>query len=195
MQHSAKYDVPQDLALLYDFLNSLDLRSYREKGAVHESHDELATPEALCGWMHAHSLAGPGSCSISEDEHRHALGLRDALRSYIGVAPGRRAQGGDAGECVSKIAFTYPLVVNINDRGGPELLPSPGASQLGRVLVELYGLALTGRLDRLKMCDSKDCQWIFFDRSKPGNRRWCSSALCGNRHKTRRYRQRARSGD
>jgi len=31
---------------------------------------------------------------------------------------------------------------------------------------------------------------IVYDRSKPGNRRWCSSALSGNRDKTRNYRAR-----
>ena len=36
-------------------------------------------------------------------------------------------------------------------------------------------------------------QWIFLDRSKPGNRRWCSSLICGNRQKTRDYRKRSRA--
>jgi CGNR zinc finger len=52
----------------------------------------------------------------------------------------------------------------------------------------LHRLAQGDRLDRLKMCASDACRWIFYDRSKPGNRRWCSSVLCGNREKTRSYR-------
>jgi predicted RNA-binding Zn ribbon-like protein len=33
---------------------------------------------------------------------------------------------------------------------------------------------------------------VFFDRSKPATRRWCMSTLCGNRMKTRTYRERRR---
>ena len=33
---------------------------------------------------------------------------------------------------------------------------------------------------------------MFYDRSKPTTRRWCSSLLCGNRQKTRAYRARQR---
>jgi hypothetical protein len=34
------------------------------------------------------------------------------------------------------------------------------------------------RLDRLKMCASEECRWVFYDRSKPGTGRRCASALC-----------------
>ena len=33
---------------------------------------------------------------------------------------------------------------------------------------------------------------LIFDRSKPATRRWCMSTLCGNRMKTRTYRERHR---
>jgi predicted RNA-binding Zn ribbon-like protein len=56
----------------------------------------------------------------------------------------------------------------------------------------MYLLSVTARLERLKVCSSEECRRVFFDRSKPGNRRWCSADLCGNRHKTRSYRQRQR---
>ena len=61
-------------------------------------------------------------------------------------------------------------------------------SGLGTILVELVRLSDSGRLARVKTCDSDECRWIFYDRSKPGNQRWCSSVLCGNREKTRSYR-------
>jgi predicted RNA-binding Zn ribbon-like protein len=61
---------------------------------------------------------------------------------------------------------------------------------LGAVLTELQCAAVTGRLDRLKMCASEECRWVFYDRSKPGTGRWCASALCGNRQKTRAYQLR-----
>jgi predicted RNA-binding Zn ribbon-like protein len=64
----------------------------------------------------------------------------------------------------------------------------------GSVLAALVRLSDSGRLERVKICDSDECRWVFYDRSKPGNRRWCSSDRCGNREKTRTYRNRHRSG-
>jgi CGNR zinc finger len=84
----------------------------------------------------------------------------------------------------------FPMILKVSGSGIVQLRPAPGAGGLGRVLAELLLLSQTGRLDRLRMCASDECKWMFFDRSKPGNRRWCSSALCGNRQKTRAYRER-----
>jgi predicted RNA-binding Zn ribbon-like protein len=69
-------------------------------------------------------------------------------------------------------------------------VPARAMSGLGQVLVELVRLSDDGRLERVKTCDSDECRWVFYDRSKPSNRRWCSSERCGNREKTRTYRKR-----
>ena len=63
---------------------------------------------------------------------------------------------------------------------------------LSTVVAELYEGSVNGTLDRLKMCASEECRRVFFDRSKPATRRWCMSTLCGNRMKTRAYRERHR---
>ncbi|MFF4567490.1 CGNR zinc finger domain-containing protein [Streptomyces sp. NPDC001435] len=47
-----------------------------------------------------------------------------------------------------------------------------------------------GSLKRLKLCASSDCRWASRDTSRSGGGRWCSMAVCGNRHKTRAYRRR-----
>ena len=63
---------------------------------------------------------------------------------------------------------------------------------LSSVVAEFYDGSRNGTLDRLKMCASEECRRVFFDRSKPSTRRWCMSSLCGNRMKTRSYRERQR---
>jgi predicted RNA-binding Zn ribbon-like protein len=63
---------------------------------------------------------------------------------------------------------------------------------LAVVVAEMHRASMNGTLDRLKMCASDECQRVFFDRSKPATRRWCMSTLCGNRIKTRTYRERHR---
>ena len=191
MRNSETYSVPCELAALYDFVNSLDLRCYREQGVQHTPSDALASLAGAEAWMRAHGLLMPGHW-LSNEEHRRALALRQALRAFLEVTPAGRSQNSDAGKGLEMAAAAFPLLLTAAQNG---LALSPiGANQLGRVLAELNRLAETAQLDRLKMCDSPECRWVFFDRSKPANRRWCSSDRCGNRQKVRTYRERHRSG-
>jgi predicted RNA-binding Zn ribbon-like protein len=188
MRLSAKFDVPAELALLYDFVNSVDLRTYIEAGVAHEQKDELRTASQLESWMRAHGLSG----SASGSTHQQALRLRESLRAFLAVPPEERATANSEASALNAASAAFPLVANAT-AGTVELRPAKG-SELGRVLGELQTLSATGQLDRLKMCQSPECGWIFFDRSKPANRRWCSSDKCGNREKTRSYRLRQRAG-
>ena len=45
-------------------------------------------------------------------------------------------------------------------------------------------------LDRLGVCASETCGWLFVDRSPGGRRRWCDMGTCGNRAKVARHRAR-----
>lgn len=45
-------------------------------------------------------------------------------------------------------------------------------------------------VERLKHCHNPQCTMVFYDRGKNNHRRWCSSAVCGNRDKVARYRAR-----
>lgn len=191
MRWSAKYDVPQELALLYDFANTLDCRRYIEQGTAHTGGDELATPQQMEAWMRKHHLSQAG-VRVEADDHRRALVLRDALRAFLESPPADRRQDAAAARQLTSVSREFPLTLSIGRDGAVTLQPAPGSSALGRVLAEMYGLAVTDRLARLKACASEDCRWIFFDRSKPANRHWCSSSLCGNRQKTRAYRHRHR---
>ncbi len=44
----------------------------------------------------------------------------------------------------------------------------------------------------LKLCGNPTCGWVFVDRSRRGNRRWCEMAACGSREKARRYYRRTK---
>jgi predicted RNA-binding Zn ribbon-like protein len=188
MRLSEQYQVPRELALLYEFANSLDLRRFVVQGAEHVTRDELGTASQFDAWMRARGLLKKG-VRPGRTDHRHALRLRDALRAFLEVAPDARA-GHAASARLSDACATFPLVVTASN--AVALAPARDSRRLAVVLAQLLALAQSGRLHRLKMCASAECHWIFYDRSKPASRRWCSSALCGNRHKTRAYRQRQR---
>lgn len=191
MRLSEKYAVPPELALLYDFVNSLDERRYVEDGVAHVGGDEIETPRMLEAWMRERALLHRGE-HVDAGDHRAALELRNALRNFLLNPPERRPQAMETARRLTAASGAFPLMLTVSDTGVVELAPAPGSSALGSVLGQMIGLAETDRLARLKTCASDECHWIFFDRSKPANRHWCSSSRCGNRQKTRAYRTRKR---
>lgn len=186
-----KYRVPANVALLYDFANSLDLRRFVHRGVRHVMRDELATPRQLAAWMVARDLLKHGS-AVTKKNHDQALRLREALRALLQRNP--RARRGDRSvtKTLEHIAADFPLLVDWDEGGNIGLRPArwDGVGGLGAVLSELEHAAASNELDRLKMCAAAECGWVFYDRSKPRSRRWCVSSLCGNREKTRAYRRR-----
>ncbi len=191
MKLSEKYAVPPELALLYDFVNSLDRRRYEENGVVHAGGDEIETPRLLEAWLRERGLLRRGE-RVDADDHRAALELRKALRDFLLNAPERRPHAKEVAGQLNAASRRFPLTLVVSDMGVVKLAPASGSNGLGNVLGQMIGLVETGRLDRLKTCTSDECHWIFFDRSKPANRHWCSSLTCGNRQKTRAYRERQR---
>src|SRR5918999_987403 len=76
--------------------------------------------------------------------------------------------------------------------GGAALEPGEGGVEgaVGRVLAAAHAGMQNGTWGRLKICANGGCAWAFYDRSRNRSSRWCSMAICGNRTKTRAYRQR-----
>jgi predicted RNA-binding Zn ribbon-like protein len=191
MRLSEKYAVPVELALLYDFVNTLDQRRYVEDGAALAGGDQIEDPRRLEAWMRDRGLLHRGE-KVDVGKHRAALQLRAALRDFLRNPPEHRARAREQARQLTAISGKFPLTLAVSAEGEVELVHSPDSTALARVLGQLFRLAETGQLARLKTCASEDCRWIFFDRSKPANRHWCSSSGCGNRHKTRAWRLRQR---
>lgn len=67
--------------------------------------------------------------------------------------------------------------------------PPTAQTILGPIALSAAGLLREGDLSRLKKCGGEHCGWLFFDLTKNNSRRWCDMAVCGNRQKSRRLRQ------
>src|SRR5947207_2042443 len=50
-----------------------------------------------------------------------------------------------------------------------------------------------GRPERFRICENDRCRWAFYDRSRPGTRRWCEMSSCGNQMKAARHRARLKA--
>jgi len=190
---SKNFKVPDQLANLYDFANTLDVRHFTHHGVPHVQGDELAGPRELGAWMAQRGLLFT-SARITPPMFDIALQLRASVRAYLQCDPAERQKNKDAIQSLNAALKLFPLVARAHvDRGMVlNAARDDALAGMSAIVAELYDGSVRGTLDRLKMCAAEECRRVFFDRSKPATRRWCMSTLCGNRMKTRAYRERQR---
>jgi hypothetical protein len=133
MRLSEKFAIPSDVALLYDFVNSLDVRRYVEQGTAHDPSDELATPARLRDWLQTRGLL-EGGVDVPEAEHREALEFREALRNFIAVTAQARSSAA-AALVKSASGFTLEVAVAVDRVLGLRPVPARATSGLGHLLV------------------------------------------------------------
>ncbi|WP_028345866.1 CGNR zinc finger domain-containing protein [Bradyrhizobium murdochi] len=193
---SRQFKVPDELANLYDFANTLDVRHFTHHGVQHPQSDELASAKEFAVWMRQRGLL-LADARVSPAMLATALELRSLIRDYLQRDPPERSKNRDSVRALNKVLKLFPLLATARDDGGMVLKPArdDALAGLSSIIAELYDGSRNGTLDRLKMCASDECRRVFFDRSKPATRRWCMSSLCGNRMKTRNYRERQRNAE
>jgi predicted RNA-binding Zn ribbon-like protein len=154
------------------------------------SHRErLQTPGDLDRWLVETELVA--SPAASAGDVRDVQQLREAVwslveRSLVGGAP----RPGDR-RLLNEWAARHPQLPQL----GPNWSPAPDSrSDVGTALsaVARDAVALLGGPDRSRIRRCGRCTLHFVDRSRPGNRRWCSMELCGNRSKAEAFRDRQR---
>ncbi|MDA9476019.1 hypothetical protein XI03_16215 [Bradyrhizobium sp. CCBAU 65884] len=192
-KESRKFQVPDALANLYDFANTLDVRHFTHFGVEHPESDALGGPKDLADWMRERGLGAKGG-HVTPAMFETALRMREALRAYLQCEPSERLRNKSVLGRLNDALAPFPLRVEAHAGRGATLSAAreDALAGLSAIAIELHDATLVGTLDRLKMCASEECRRVFFDRSKPSTRRWCMSTLCGNRMKTRAYRERQR---
>ncbi len=181
--------IPGDVPLLLAFANTLDERSFTRHGVTHGGGDELASAAGAQRWLARHRLLtadvplGPGDLA-------ELVSLRDGLRWALAKKAGARADAATLMDFNAALG-QVPLVLDFGESGQPQLIPARGGAAAAAALLaaEIAATAAQGNWQRLRMCAASDCRWVFYDTSRRGGGRWCSMAVCGNRIKTRRYRQ------
>ena len=170
-----------DLLVVEQFLNTLDERAFSRHGHNHVATDELTSLEALNQWLETHGLVSAGQ-ELRLPDLTAARSLRAALRASL--------IGGTGSAHVAQTLAAYPVRLTPDSSDRLRLAAATGVRGLD-VIVETIAISVAeGRWSRLKLCASPDCRWAFYDTSRSGGGRWCSMEICGNRHKTRAYRQR-----
>lgn len=188
-----------------EFLNTLDERHFSRHGVQHTGGDALSSPTDLAAWLASRGLI-PAGTPASPRDLAIACTLRAALRNLLKLriaadAADQTVRTGRADDSVTgslqdanSTLNAHLLCVQADADGTPVLLPAshgvPAALAAISAAVALAHAA--GSWKRLKICAAPDCRWVFYDTSRSGAARWCSMRVCGNRDKTRAYRQRQR---
>ncbi|WP_343968651.1 CGNR zinc finger domain-containing protein [Kribbella koreensis] len=164
--------------MIAEFLNTVDQRSFSRHGQNHAGGERLTSPGGLVDWLGECDLHAAGD-ELGPEDLTAAVALRAALRQSL------------SGEFDVATAFAdYPLQLVHDDAGGLRIAARSGRPWLD-TLVETVVVAVgRGDWSRVKLCAAPDCRWAFHDTSRSGRGRWCDMNICGNRHKTRVYRER-----
>ncbi|WP_226478254.1 ABATE domain-containing protein [Pseudomonas sp. MWU16-30323] len=124
-----------------------------------------------------------------------ARGLREVIRLLL-----EQRKAGQQGDPAALNAFLRKAVSH------PQLAwPAPGELRLERqrkqqtaeqflapIAEAAATLLVEGDFGLIRTCEHPECVLWFYDRTKGHKRRWCSMALCGNRHKVAEFRKRKR---
>jgi len=133
--------------------------------------DRLSDERDLSAWAGAASLARP------EMGLAGAIAMREAIDRYF--RSGAKRQGW------AELVRLYAAALAAPDRHFPRI-----------ILHSAFALAFSPEAERVKVCGN--CGWLFIDRTRNGNKRWCIAEMCGSRTRSRRYYRRktgaARSG-
>ena len=167
--------------LILDFVNTVDLRPYRET---------LDSPGALASWLEERRLLPPAA-RVTQADLDEAKRVREALRDLLAAQNEIEVDVPKAGAeldeaiCRAKLALRF---VDCDMRLEPGVGGVRGA--VGRILAEVSAAMADGTWSRMKACRAEDCRWAFLDTAKNRSRAWCSMQSCGNRAKVQAYRER-----
>lgn len=192
-----------DLETTFDFLNTADtdngfpveklpnldvaLAWFVERGVIHRG-----------GADRARAKVGTQPEAVAKDLDRvHAV--RDALRDVAEAIADKHVPRAGALQTVNRALHARQVIelvpgpdgVNVDHRHVGDPIDDALARLAEPLVTELTG----GHPERIRICASDTCQWVFYDASRTSRRRWCDMATCGNRAKAARHRARARSAN
>ena len=155
------------------------------------SFERLLAPEDLARWMLQSGMLDVAP-RVSSRHLAAARRLREAIDRL--ARPGAQPRPGDREE-LNGWAAREGLAPQLAAGGGLVWTAArPVEAMLATIARDAVHLLSGPLAGRIRECAAPDCALLFVDASRPGRRRWCSTEACGNRTRTRAYRQRHKEG-
>lgn len=178
-----------------DLVNTVSWR-----GDPRRRTEYLSDYHDLVAWARHAGVLSPGEARelAAWDRDAASKALRQTIR--LREALHRLWTGSGSTRDADKIAEAYRsalraqcLTVDAGVGAWHEVTLS-ARTPLHRLAAEAVTLLTAVPLSRVKRCGDPACGWLFLDASHRRNRRWCSTADCGNRARVRRFYERSRDG-
>ncbi len=176
----------------FDFLNTYDLDGDAWT-------DKLETPEVAIRWLADRGLMHADGATASDEALARVRAVRGALREITDAIVEGRAPSPESLDTVNdamRARAATELVLGPDGIGvGHRHVGDPIDDALARLAEPFVGELSAGHPERIRICASDTCGWVFYDESRAGRRRWCDMATCGNRAKAARHRARQRAAE
>lgn len=121
-----------------------------------------------------------------------ARGLREAIWSCAQRAIAGRAPTAADRRTINEVASGAGLVPQLAESGTTIRRPVDAATLLVEIARDAVALFGSDDARRVRECASDTCGLLFVDRSRPGQRKWCSMQRCGTIAKVRTHRSKGR---
>jgi predicted RNA-binding Zn ribbon-like protein len=121
--------------------------------------------------------------------------VREALREIVTASVEGRPATERAIDVVNRVMLARQRFILVCGPGGALDHRHEGDAiddVLARLAERIARQVISPDAGRLRICASHTCDWVFYDSSRTGRRRWCDMNTCGNRAKAARHRARAR---
>lgn len=180
--------------LCLDFVNTL-----RDRWA--QPNETLRDLQDVQRWLQAAKILDAEAAVVPAGLLDNARGLREAMdRAILAGAAGRLPDEADV-TIINTAAQSAPqqaVQLAIRDSCLVADYPLEGAHDVTAALAVLahdaIELLLSSDARRVRVCSGTHCALRYLDRSRAGNRRWCSMTRCGNRAKAQAHYRRSQSG-
>jgi predicted RNA-binding Zn ribbon-like protein len=173
-----------------DFINTLD---YGREGWT----DSISTPAQAVQWFADRGLTHPHP-ELAKDPRTldRVRDVRAALREITEAItedrPAPRQALDEANRALRARSVLELVPAQTGVAPSHRHVGNPISDALARLVEALAIEMAAGHPERLRICDSDGCRWVFYDQSRTGRRRWCDMSTCGNRAKAARLRERRR---
>lgn len=203
MKRPAPAKVKFDLTarcLCLDFANTVDKRSSAQP------EDKLSEFEALVAFGQQTGIFSPGEARELRERgkthpeeaarvFRQAVELRELVfRILSAVVCGGEVPKGDAKALNGALQELNASMVIAPVRGqlAWRTVEKNGSAGrlIGRIVRSAVELLTSEDIERVRKCAADTCWWLFLDRSRSHNRRWCEMRTCGSRQKAKAYYRR-----
>lgn len=159
----------------------------RERG----ERELLAGPDDLRTWCRVAALPEPCD-EVTEERLAQVRVLREAVYRLARARVDARAPLHEDVALANQAAAASPPTDALAPDGFTAVPPArvPLSSILALLARDAIDLFTGPYALRIRECVAPDCSLFFVDRSRPGSRRWCAMAACGEKASSATYRQR-----